>query len=73
MWLRDRKNRRSIPHRLEKCGYVPVHNGAAKDGLWTVNGKRQAIYRQKRAPIQREITGRVSEVSEIEDDDLGEK
>jgi hypothetical protein len=23
-WLSDRKNRRAIPHRLEKCGYVPV-------------------------------------------------
>lgn len=43
-WLDDRKNRRVIPYRLEKCGYVPVRNDAAKDGLWKINGKRQAIY-----------------------------
>src|SRR5262252_6302032 len=25
-WLRDRRNRRAVPHRLEKCGYVSVRN-----------------------------------------------
>jgi hypothetical protein len=44
VWLRDRKNRRVIPHRLEKCGYVPVRNDVAKDGLWVINGKRQSVY-----------------------------
>ena len=43
-WLRDRRNRRTIPHRLEQCGYTPVRNDAADDGLWKVGGKRQAIY-----------------------------
>jgi hypothetical protein len=43
-WIGDRKNRRIIPHRLEECGYVAVRNDAAKDGLWKVNKKRQAIY-----------------------------
>jgi hypothetical protein len=43
-WLRDRKNRRAIPHRLEKCGYVPVRNTTAEDGLFVVNGRRQVIY-----------------------------
>jgi Bifunctional DNA primase/polymerase, N-terminal/Family of unknown function (DUF5906) len=43
-WIRDRKNRRIIPHRLEKVGYVPVRNDYADDGLWKVYGKRQAIY-----------------------------
>jgi hypothetical protein len=33
-WLHDRKNRRIIPHRLEQCGYVPVRNDAAVDGLF---------------------------------------
>jgi hypothetical protein len=42
-WLKDRKNRRQIPHRLEKCGYVPVRNDFAKDGLWKI-GSRQVIY-----------------------------
>ena len=43
-WITDRKNRRLIPHRLEKCGYVPVRNPDACDGLWKINGKRQAVY-----------------------------
>jgi hypothetical protein len=33
-----------IPHRLEKCGYAPVRNDAAKDGLWKINGVRQVVY-----------------------------
>jgi hypothetical protein len=44
IWLRDRKNRRILPHRLDKCGYVPVRNDDASDGLWRIGGKRQAIY-----------------------------
>jgi hypothetical protein len=43
-WLADRKNRRVIPYRMEQCGYVPVRNGAAKDGLWKVKDRRQAVY-----------------------------
>ena len=44
-WITDRKNRRLIPHRLEKCGYVPVRNpDAPTDGLWKINGRRQAVY-----------------------------
>jgi hypothetical protein len=43
-WLADRKNRRQIPHRFENCGFAPVRNDAAKDGLWKVDGARQVIY-----------------------------
>lgn len=43
-WITDRRNRRIIPHRLEKCGYAPVRNEAAQNGMWVVNGRRQAIY-----------------------------
>jgi hypothetical protein len=43
-WIRDRKNQRAIPHRLESAGYVPVLNETAKSGLWVINGKRQRIY-----------------------------
>jgi hypothetical protein len=43
-WLRDQKNRRTIPHRLEKCGYTPVRSDTAQDGLWKVGGARQVIY-----------------------------
>ena len=50
-WMRDVKSRRQIPHRLERCGYVSVRNELAKDGLWKVNGKRQAIYAKKELSI----------------------
>ena len=43
-WLQDRKNRRALPHRLERCGFVPIRNNTATDGLWKLNKKRQAIY-----------------------------
>jgi hypothetical protein len=44
VWINDRKNRRVIPYRLEKCGYVPVRNEARDTGLWVINGTRQMIY-----------------------------
>jgi hypothetical protein len=43
-WLNDRKNRRVVPHRLERCGYAPARNQDATDGLWKINGKRSVIY-----------------------------
>ena len=43
-WLQDRKNRRTIPRRFERCGYAPVRNPDADDGYWVINAKRQAIY-----------------------------
>ena len=43
-WIKDRKNRRAIPHRMESAGYVPVMNETAKSGLWVINGMRQRIY-----------------------------
>jgi hypothetical protein len=47
LWISDRKNRRVIPHRLEKCGYVPVRNDAAKDGYWKIRETRVAVYARK--------------------------
>ena len=49
-WLDDRKNRRAIPHRLEQCGYVPVRNDAADDGLFKISGRRQRVYAADRLP-----------------------
>jgi hypothetical protein len=43
-WLMDRRNRRAIPHRMERSDYTPVRNAFAKDGLWKVHGTRQVIY-----------------------------
>jgi hypothetical protein len=53
-WWSDRKNRRGIPHKFEACGYTPVRNTVAKDGLWVVRGKRQVVYgRMDVAPADR--------------------
>jgi hypothetical protein len=63
-WLKDRKNRRALPHRFEKCKYVGVRNDAAKDGLWKINGRRQVIYAKDslsvadRIRAARELTNR---------------
>lgn len=43
-WLLDRKNRRSIPHRLDRCGYTSVRNPETSDGRWRVQGKRRVVY-----------------------------
>jgi hypothetical protein len=43
-WLRDRKNRRGIPHRFEECGYVVVSNPNDIGGRWKINGVRHTIY-----------------------------
>ena len=51
VWIDDRKNRRAIPHRMEKCGYVRVRNDLAKDGLWVINGTRQVVYAKSKLSI----------------------
>ena len=43
-WLRDRKNRRSIPHRFEDCGYVAVSNPNDTGGRWKIGGIRHTLY-----------------------------
>jgi hypothetical protein len=43
-WLSDRKNSRKVGHRMGACGYEPMRNGDAKDGMWKVGGRRQVIY-----------------------------
>jgi hypothetical protein len=51
-WIKDRKNRRAIPHRLEKCGYIPIRNDASKQGLWVINDTRQTIYAKSSLSIR---------------------
>jgi hypothetical protein len=43
-FLNDRKYARQVPHRLSEAGYVQLRNDAAKDGLWKIQKKRQAVY-----------------------------
>jgi hypothetical protein len=46
-WLRERKNRRQIPFRLESAGYVTARNPATSDGRWKANGRNQVIYARR--------------------------
>jgi hypothetical protein len=55
-WLQDRKNRRSIPHRLERAGYIPVRNPyRPADGLWKIDGKRQVVYGHRKLSLASQI------------------
>jgi hypothetical protein len=55
-WLMERKNRRSIPHRLERCGYTPIRNPyAPSDGLWKIQGVRQAVYGKAALSLREQI------------------
>lgn len=53
IYLRERKNRRAIPHRLEAAGYVPVRNSDDRhDGQWRIAGKRQTIYARQELQLR---------------------
>lgn len=44
LWIRDRRNSRQIPHRLEAVGYVPFRNDGTRDGRWKIAGRNQVVY-----------------------------
>jgi hypothetical protein len=63
-WLSGVRHRRAIPHRLERCGYAQVRNDNAKsDGLWKINGKRQAVYAKSSLSIKDRINAAKSVAS----------
>ena len=37
---------------MEECGYIPIRNPHAKDGMWKINSRRQVIY------VKRELSDR---------------
>ena len=53
--LSDRKNRRSIPHRLGRVGYVAVRNPDAEDGLFKIGGRRQAVYARRDLSLPQQV------------------
>jgi hypothetical protein len=65
-WIDDRRNRRSIPHRFEKCGYVPVRNEARKAGNWIVLNKRQVIYAKKELSLKAQYEAAAALVRSVE-------
>jgi hypothetical protein len=56
-WLMDRKKSRTIPHRLQRCGYVIAPNPDAlqSSGYWVIHGKRQAIYAHETLPPEERL------------------
>jgi Primase C terminal 2 (PriCT-2)/Bifunctional DNA primase/polymerase, N-terminal/Family of unknown function (DUF5906) len=44
LFLKDRKNRKAVAHRIGAAGYSVVRNDQAKSGLWVVDSVRKAIY-----------------------------
>lgn len=54
-WLRERKNRRNIPYRLEAVGYVRVRNEQQGDGRWKVAGKNQIVYARQELSVRDRI------------------
>ncbi len=54
-WLRDRKNFRQIPHRMETVDYLPVRNPGANDGQWKIAGKRQTVYARRDLTVRDRI------------------
>ncbi len=54
-WLIERKNHRAYPHKLGTCGYSPVRNPDVTHGLWTIGGKRQAIYAKTNMSVRDRI------------------
>lgn len=63
-WIKDRKNRRAIPHRLEKAGYVPVRS-QRQDGQWLLEwidgyggkrSERKTVYAKNTLSIRDQIT-----------------
>jgi hypothetical protein len=53
--LLDRRHRRSIPYRMERCGYIACRNPDTDDGLWRINGRRLTLYVKAGLPLQRRL------------------
>jgi hypothetical protein len=64
-WLTDRRNRRAIPHRMERCRYVSVRNEAADDGLWVINNRRQSIYARTSLSLHERIAAAQALVEDL--------
>jgi hypothetical protein len=58
--LAERKNRRWLPHRFAACGYVPVRNPHAGDGLWKIDERRQRVYGKADLSLGDQITAATS-------------
>jgi hypothetical protein len=55
VFLRDRKNARLIPHRLEACGYVAVRCDTTTDGRRKVGGRNVVVYSKAELSVRERI------------------
>jgi len=53
--LADRRRRRSLPHKFERVGYVPIRNPDADDGLWKIAQRRQTVYARRELSVADQI------------------
>ena len=65
-FLTDRRQRRTIPHRMEQCGYVPVRNTTSRDGAWSLRGKRQIMYGRRDLNLRDQLQAVADLVRRIE-------
>jgi Family of unknown function (DUF5906) len=64
-WLKDARNARTLPHRMESAGYVQVRNDADKrDGLWKMNGARCVVYARKELSLSQRFSAAAKLVEE---------
>ena len=66
-WVRDRKNSRNIPYRMEAAGYVKIRNPHAQDGNWKLGGKRQVIYVRQELSVRDQIQAAQGLISATDD------
>jgi uncharacterized protein DUF5906 len=66
-WLRDVTKRRILGHRLTDCQYVIARNPKAKDGLWKINGRRQAIYARADLTLRQRVDAAVAHRDKLTD------
>jgi Family of unknown function (DUF5906) len=55
LFIKERKNRKAVSHRIVSAGYEIIRNDAAKDGLWVVSGARKTIYAKKSLTVPERI------------------
>jgi Family of unknown function (DUF5906) len=55
-WLMDRRNRRSVPHRMERCGYTQLRNPNTSDGRWKLRGRNQVVYAKASLSVGEQIS-----------------
>jgi hypothetical protein len=53
--LRDRKALRTIPHKMERAGYVAVRNPDAEDGKFRINERRTPVYARRTLTVSEQI------------------